>query len=252
MLVRCIEISKSFRVRGRKIEVLRNCSISIGEGETVVLFGESGCGKTTLGRVMLMLVKPDAGRVFFRNIELTGLKKIRTLRAKMQLIPQNPDEALDPRWKIYDSIAEPLRVHGLVDTREDEFNAVMAIAEKVGLREEHLYRKPSEVSGGELQRAVIARALILKPDFVVCDEPTSMLDVSVQAAIVRMLMDFQMKLGVSYLFITHDLELAKVVADRMYIMSRGKILREVKREELRELSTENLMLHGLQRASVHL
>ncbi len=249
MLVGCANVFKSFRIGGRRVEVLKNCSITVNEGETVVLFGESGCGKTTLGRVLLMLVKPDAGRVIFKDVELTALKDLRSVRRKMQLIPQNPGEALDPRWRLYDSIAEPLRVYRLVESRDEELEAVMSIAEMVGLKEEHLARKPAEVSGGELQRAVIARALILEPEFVVCDEPTSMLDVSVQAAIVRMLMGIQKKTGVSYLFITHDLELAKAIADRMYVMNGGRVTGELRREELRELSTERLMRYELLTAS---
>ncbi len=248
MLIRCANIFKSFRAGRRRIEVLKGCSIAVDEGETVVLFGESGCGKTTLGRVLLMLVKPDAGRVFFKDTEITA--PTREFRKRAQLIPQNPDEALNPRWRIYDSIAEPLRVHGLVDSGNEEFNAVAAIAEKVGLKEEHLHRKPSELSGGELQRAVIARALILEPEFVVCDEPTSMLDVSVQASIVRTLMDIQKRTGVSYLFITHDLELARAIADRMYVMSGGRVIGELRKEELRGLSRESLIRCELPRASV--
>ena len=247
MLMKCADIFKSFKVGRRKVEVLRGCSIAVDEGETVVLFGESGCGKTTLARVILMLVKPDAEKVLFKGGEV---KPTREFRRRVQYIPQNPNEALNPRWRIYDSIAEPLRVHSLVETRKEEFDAVAAIAEKVGLKEEHLHRKPSELSGGELQRAVIARALILEPEFIVCDEPTSMLDVSVQAAIVRMLMDIQRKMRVSYLFITHDLGLAMAIADRMYVMNGGRVIRELRREELQGLSTESLIRCELPRASV--
>jgi len=247
MLMKCVDIFKSFKVGRRKVEVLKGCSIAVDEGEMVVLFGESGCGKTTLARVILMLVKPDTGKVLFKGREV---KPTREFRRRVQYIPQNPNEALNPRWRIYDSIAEPLRVHSLVETRKEEFDAVAAIAEKVGLKEEHLHRKPSELSGGELQRAIIARALILEPEFIVCDEPTSMLDVSVQAAIVRMLMDIQRKTGVSYLFITHDLGLAMAIADRMYVMNGGRVIRELRREELQGLSTESLIRCGLPRASV--
>ncbi len=247
MLMKCVDIFKSFKVGRRKVEVLKGCSIAVDEGETVVLFGESGCGKTTLARVILMLVKPDTGKVLFKGREV---KPTREFRKEVQYIPQNPNEALNPRWRIYDSIAEPLKVHGLAETKNEEFDAVAAIAEKVGLKEEHLHRKPSELSGGELQRAVIARALILEPEFIVCDEPTSMLDVSVQATIVRMLMDIQRKTGVSYLFITHDLGLAMAIADRMYVMNGGRVIRELRREELQGLSTESLIRCGLPRASV--
>ncbi len=238
-MLKGVDIWKSFRtgiVRGRTIEVLRGVSIEIAESETVALLGESGCGKTTLGRVLLLLLKPDRGKVVYRGRDLTALnrKELRPLRRKLQLIPQNPEEALDPRWRVYDSIAEPLRIHGLVESREEEKSRVYELIELVGLKEEHLNRIPAELSGGELQRVAIARALALEPDFVVCDEPTSMLDISTQASIVRLLMDLQTEKGISYLFITHDAELASVVADRILVMGGGKIIKELKPEELRE------------------
>ncbi len=234
-----VDIWKSFRtgiIRDRTIEVLRGVSIEIAEGETVALLGESGCGKTTLGRILLLLLKPDRGKVVYRGRDLTALnrKELRPLRRKLQLIPQNPEEAFDPRWKIYDSIAEPLRVHGVVDSREEEESRVLELIELVGLREEHLSRLPRELSGGELQRAAIARALALSPEFIVCDEPTSMLDISTQASIVRLLMELQARMGLAYLFITHDTGLAAAIADRVLVMSAGKIVRELRPEELQE------------------
>ncbi|WP_202320177.1 ABC transporter ATP-binding protein [Archaeoglobus neptunius] len=253
MLIRCSEIFKSFNSGRRKIEVLRGCSLSINEATTVVLFGESGCGKTTLGRILLGLIKPDRGRVFFRDVEITSQSKLpQEMRRKLQLIPQNPAEALDPRWKIYDSIAEPLRIHGLTENREEEMNAVMEICERVGLKDEQISRRPAELSGGELQRVAIARAMIMRPEFVVCDEPTSMLDVSIQAAVVRMLTEMQREFGVSYLFITHDIDLAKVIADKMYIMQNGRIIRELKGEELQELSPGSSILCEQSATSTHL
>jgi peptide/nickel transport system ATP-binding protein len=181
-----------------------------------------------------MLIKPDEGKVIFDGVDLTSLdnKELRKYRLKMQLIPQHPDEALDPRWRIYDSIAEPLRIHKLVESKEEEQNKVYELAELVGLKEEHLSRYPHEISGGELQRAVIARALTLNPKFIVCDEPTSMLDVSTQASIIRLLLDLQRRFKMTYLFITHDLELASVIADRIAIMNGGRIVKELKPDEL--------------------
>jgi peptide/nickel transport system ATP-binding protein len=158
----------------------------------------------------------------------------------MQLIPQYPDEALDPRWRIYDSIAEPLRIHKLVESKEEEQSKVYELTDLVGLKEEHLSRYPHEISGGELQRAVIARALALNPKFIVCDEPTSMLDVSTQASIIRLLLDLQRRFKITYLFITHDLELASVIADRITIMNGGKIVKELKPEELQSQIIKNL------------
>ncbi len=228
VLVKGENLSKVFRsgfLGKKRVLALRNVNIEIRKGETLALVGESGSGKSTLGKVLLMLIKPDSGRVVFDGVDLTRLngKKLRSYRLKMQLIPQHPDEALDPRWKIYDSIAEPLRIHRLVESKEEERERVLRMVEIVGLKEEHLNRYPHEVSGGELQRAVIARALMLNPKFIVCDEPTSMLDVSTQASIVRLLLDLQREFGITYLYITHDVELAEVIADRIVVMKNGTV-----------------------------
>ncbi len=214
-------------LRRRRVVAVDNVDIEIQERETLALVGESGSGKSTLGRLLLMLIRPTKGEVYFDGLNITKMKEkeLRKIRRKMQLIPQHPESALDPRWKIYDSIAEPLRIHKLVDRREEK-DVVYELVEMVGLKEEHLERYPHELSGGELQRAVIARAIALKPKFIVCDEPTSMLDVSVQASIVHLLMNLKRQFGLSYLFITHDLELADAIADRVAVMYRGQIVEE--------------------------
>jgi len=218
------KVFKSGIFGGKKVMAVDGVDIRIEDGETVALVGESGSGKSTLGRILLMLIRPDEGRVLFDGVDLTKLKgkELRKMRTKMQLIPQHPDEALDPRWRIYDSIAEPLRIHKLA-SKGDEEKIVLELIKAVGLKEEHLDRYPHELSGGELQRAVIARVLTLNPKFIVCDEPTSMLDLSTQASIVRLLMDLQRRFRLSYLFITHDLELARVIADRILVMKNGRI-----------------------------
>jgi len=228
------KVFKSGIIGKKRIYALKGVSLEIKDGETLALVGESGSGKSTLGRILLMLIKPDRGKVVFDGVDLTSLgnKELRKYRLKMQLIPQHPDEALDPRWRIYDSIAEPLRIHKLVESKEEEQNKVFELAELVGLKEEHLSRYPHEISGGELQRAVIARALALNPKFIVCDEPTSMLDVSTQASIIRLLLDLQRRFKMTYLFITHNLELASVIADRIAIMNGGRIVKKLKPEEL--------------------
>ncbi len=216
---------------GRKrIVAVDDVSIRIYRRETVVLLGESGSGKSTLGKILLLLLKPDIGRVYFHGRDITDLnhKELKEIRRKMQLIPQNPESALDPRWKIYDSLAEPLRIHRIFEKREEEENRILELIEMVNLDDELLYRYPHELSGGELQRIVIARALSLNPEFIVCDEPTSMLDVSTQASIIRLLLKLQKKFGISYLFITHDIELARIIADRILIMKKGKIISEIK------------------------
>jgi peptide/nickel transport system ATP-binding protein len=222
------KVFKSGIFGSKRVVAVDGVSIRIEEGETLALVGESGSGKSTLGRILLMLIEPDEGKIIFEGIDLTELKRdeLRKFRRKMQLIPQHPDEALDPRWRIYDSVAEPLRIHKLVEDREEEKSRVLELIDAVGLKEEHLDRYPHELSGGELQRAVIARALSLQPKFIVCDEPTSMLDISTQASIVRLLMDLQREFNIAYLFITHDLELAGVIADRIAVMHDGKIVEE--------------------------
>ncbi len=220
-MIEGIRLKKVFK-RGlfgnKTVVALNGVSLKVNRGETVALVGDSGSGKSTLGKILLMLMKPDEGKVIYNDVDLTKLKKreLRKVRAKMQYIPQNPEEALDPRWKLYDSISEPLKIHGIE-------NDVFEIIKEVGLRKEHLNRYPHELSGGELQRAVIARALVTNPEFIVCDEPTSMLDLSTQASIVRLLMKLQKKMDLTMLFITHDFELAEFVADRVLVMENGKI-----------------------------
>ena len=211
----------------RKIVAVDGVDIEIKEGETLALIGESGSGKSTLGRMLLMLTEPTKGEVIFEGKNLTKMKKsdLRKIRRKMQLIPQYPDTALDPRWTIYESIAEPLRIHKIAD---NEYDKIKELIEIVGLKEDHLNRFPHELSGGELQRAVIARAMALNPKFIVCDEPTSMLDVSVQASILNLLMELQKEKNLSYLFITHDLEVANIMGHRMAVMYAGQIVEEGK------------------------
>ncbi len=220
-MIRAEDVYKTYRtgLLGKRVEAVRGVSIRIEEGETVALVGESGSGKTTLGKILLMLIRPDKGKVFFNGVELTRLKdrELRRYRREMQYIPQNPEEAFDPRWRIYDSIAEPLKIHGIEGDVEE-------IARMVGLRREHLLRRPRELSGGELQRAAIARAIALTPKFIVCDEPTSMLDLSTQASIIRLLIKLQKRFGISYLFITHDMELAEFLTDKILMMKNGRIV----------------------------
>ncbi len=232
-MIEGVSLRKVFKIGilGRKkIVAVDNVNIKIKDRETVVLVGESGSGKSTLGKLLLMLLKPDSGRVYFKGVDITDLNQrdLKKFRRKMQLIPQNPEDALDPRWRIYDSIAEPLRIHKLFDKKEEEENRVFELIEMVNLDDELLNRYPHELSGGELQRVVIARALALNPEFIVCDEPTSMLDVSTQASIVRLLLRLQRKFNLSYLFITHDIELANAIADKIVVMHRGRILSEAK------------------------
>lgn len=222
MLVEGKALTKIFK-RGflEKTVAVENVDIFIDKSETLILIGESGSGKTTLGKLLLYLLKPDCGEVVFDGIKLSSLsqKKLRTLRRRMQLIPQHPEDALNPRWKVRRSLLEPAEIHGF----EVELEEILRL---VGLKGEQLERYPKELSGGELQRVVIARAISMKPDFIVADEPTSMLDVSVQASIVNLLMELQNEYGTSYLYITHEIELAKAIAERVAVMLQGEIVEE--------------------------
>ncbi|MCO5384127.1 MAG: ABC transporter ATP-binding protein [Methanosarcina barkeri] len=203
--------------------------LEIFPGETVAIVGESGCGKSTLAKTLVQQLVPASGEVFFGGTKLTGMswKNLRKFMGKIQLIPQNPDDVVDPKWTVERSVAEPFVIcRGF--SKEEILVNVDALFAEVGLSAEHKPRYPHELSGGELQRVVIARALALKPDLLVCDEATSMLDVSVQAFIVTMLKDIQKKRGLGLVFITHDLEVAKAVSDRVLVMYAGEIVEEGK------------------------
>ncbi len=204
--------------------------LEIFPGETVAIVGESGgCGKSTLAKLLVQQLAPaSGGEVFFEGTKLTGMnwKNLRKYMGKIQLIPpQNPDDVLDPRWTVERSVAEPFVIFGGF-SREEISAKVDALFAEVGLSAEHKTRYPHELSGGELQRVVIARALALKPEILVCDEATSMLDVSVQAFILAVLKEIQKKRGLGLVFITHDLEAAKAVSDRVLVMYTGEIVEE--------------------------
>jgi ABC-type oligopeptide transport system ATPase subunit len=179
----------------RWFSAVDNVSFSISSGETLGLVGESGCGKSTLGRVILRLIPPSDGRIFFkgRNVTAVGQRELIKMRAKMQIVFQHPESALNPRMRIYDSLIEPMRIQHLVNNRSEEKEKACELIELVGLNEEHLSRYPHELSGGQIQRVVLARILSLQPEFIVADEPTSMLDVSVQAQVLNLFKDIQQK-----------------------------------------------------------
>ena len=215
------------------VKAVDGVSFEIYEGETLGLVGESGCGKSTVGRTLLQLVEPTGGTVYYRGRDITGLPddELRDLRTEMQIIFQNPQSSLNPRLTINDIIGEALDVHGLAEgTSRDE--RIKELLERVGLSASHANRYPNEFSGGQLQRIGIARALAVDPEFIVCDEPVSALDVSVQAQILNLLDDLQEDLGLSYLFIAHDLSVVEHVSDRIAVMYLGEMAEIATPQEL--------------------
>ncbi|MBQ9210992.1 MAG: ABC transporter ATP-binding protein [Clostridia bacterium] len=211
---------------GRGRPAVQRVSFAIREGETFGLVGESGCGKTTTGRMLVRLLEITSGSVRFDGQDITGLRgrELLDFRRQAQIIFQDPYASLDPRKKVRDIIAEGIDIHHLAQNRGDRETQVAQLLSSVGLRPEHLTRYPHEFSGGQRQRIGIARALATQPRFVVCDEPISALDVSIQAQVVNLLKEEQRRRGLTYLFIAHDLSMVKYISDRIAVMYRGRIV----------------------------
>jgi oligopeptide transport system ATP-binding protein len=216
------------------VRAVDGVSFVINEGETVGLVGESGCGKTTLGRTILRLIEPTAGQIWFdaRNItELEGAE-LRPFRRQAQMIFQDPFGSLNPRMTVGNIVGEALRIHKLCANRNEERSRVAELLRAVGLAPEHARRYPHEFSGGQRQRIGIARALAVEPKFIICDEPVSALDVSIQAQIINLLQDLQEQFKLTYLFIAHDLAVVEHVSDRVLVMYYGKIVEEASAEQI--------------------
>ena len=211
---------------GSQVRAVNDVSFDIKEGETFGLVGESGCGKTTTGRMLVRLLSITSGTVTFDGQDITGLKGPALLdyRRQAQIIFQDPYASLDPRKKVRDIIAEGIDIHHLAQNREDRDNQVSHLMSSVGLRPEHLTRYPHEFSGGQRQRIGIARALATQPRFIVCDEPISALDVSIQAQVVNLLQEEQRRRHLTYLFIAHDLSMVRYISDRIGVMYRGQLV----------------------------
>lgn len=213
------------------LKAVDGVTFTINKGETLGLVGESGCGKTTVGRSILRLYEPTAGQVFFDGEEVTK-NNINTMRKKMQMVFQDPYSSLDPRMTVEDIIGEPLDVHGLYSNKKERREKILELMNYVGLNSEHATRYAHEFSGGQRQRIGIARALAVDPKFIVCDEPVSALDVSIQAQVINMFEELQEKLGVAYLFIAHDLLVVHHISQRIAVMYLGKIVEMADADEL--------------------
>jgi oligopeptide transport system ATP-binding protein len=226
--------SKSIREKNKKyVKAVDGVSFSIQKGKTLGLVGESGCGKTTVGRTILKLYEPTGGNIIYDGTDISHFndKEMLPYRKKMQMIFQDPYTSLDPRKTVGDIIGEPLTLHNLCKGNEKE-ERIQKLVEMVGLKSDHINRYPHEFSGGQRQRIGIARALAVEPEFIVCDEPISALDVSIQAQIVNLLSDFQSQYGFTYLFISHDLSMIRHISDSVGVMYLGRLMEYAPTDEL--------------------
>ena len=238
ILVEVKNLKQYFPVRtgllsSKPLKAVDDVSFTIGRGETLGLVGESGCGKTTVGRTILRLYEPTAGEVIFDGEPVTA-KNITHMRKQMQMVFQDPYSSLDPRMTVEDIIGEPLDVHKLYTNRKERREKILDLMATVGLNAEHATRYAHEFSGGQRQRIGIARALAVNPKFIVCDEPVSALDVSIQAQVINMFEELQEKLGVAYLFIAHDLLVVHHISKRIAVMYLGRLVEIADADELND------------------
>ncbi len=205
------------------VQAVDDVSFYINKGETFGLVGESGCGKTTTGRTILRLYEPTGGKIIYDGVDVTHVD-FAPYRKKMQIVFQDPYASLDSRMTVGDIVGEPIDIHHIAANKNDRNDRILALLERVGLNSEHANRYPHEFSGGQRQRIGIARALAVNPEFIVCDEPISALDVSIQAQVVNMFEDLQQEMGLTYLFIAHDLAIVKHISNRIGVMYLGKLV----------------------------
>jgi oligopeptide transport system ATP-binding protein len=229
MMLQVVDLVKHFPVKGEKralVHALDGVSFSVERGRVFGLVGESGCGKSTCARTIIRIYEPTSGQILVDGVDYASKRErdLRPLRRKMQMIFQDPYASLNARMTVREIIGEPLRAHGICAGRHELEDAVQEALESVGLRREHADRYAHEFSGGQRQRIGIARALVMRPEIVICDEPISALDVSIQAQVVNMLRDFQERFGLTYLFIAHDLSMVRYVSDVIGVMYLGKLV----------------------------
>lgn len=225
-IIRLEHVCKNFQVKGKGVlNAVNDVSLTINKGETLGLVGESGCGKTTLGRTIVKLYRPDSGTIYYEGKDIWSQNRAQKLQytKNIQIVYQDPYASLNPLMTIADSVAEGMEIHNMC-TRENRTEKVLELLNMVGLNQSHMNRFPYELSGGQRQRIGIARALAVNPQLVVCDEPISALDVSIQAQIVNLMMKLQEQRGLAYLFITHDLSMVRQISDRIAVMYLGSVM----------------------------
>ena len=233
-LIKTVDLKKCFKVNGGLLHAVDGVNLEIKAGNTLGLVGESGCGKSTLGRLILRLIEPTSGAIYFggENIQDYNKNEMRCMRANMQIIFQDPFSSLNPRMSVFELIAEPLVMNHVCDNKRDLSQRIFSLMNTVGLAARFVNSYPHEMDGGRRQRVGVARALALNPQFIVCDEPVSALDVSIQAQILNLLMDLQENMNLTYLFITHNLSVVKHISTEIAVMYLGQCVEKAPSDEL--------------------